>query len=263
VKSITRPVPGNHDYLDKGGEGCSTKAAGYFEYFGSKAGDPTKGYYSYNIGAWHLVALNSNCSAVDGCGSTSPQGKWLAADLAAHRTSCTLAYWHSPLFSSGTLESLSTRPLWRILYKYGADVILNGHSHIYERFAPQTPDGEADPAYGIRQFTVGTGGANHTSTTQPAANSQVRNTNTYGVLKLTLHPTSYDWQFVPEAGKTFTDSGTRNCHKPPPTTSSVSGDTLESTDTPTLEESPIAVFPTNVFTPITPEMETPTVTPTP
>lgn len=219
LKSITYPVPGNHEYTDMGGEGCSTKAAGYFKYFGAAAGSPTKGYYSYDIGTWHLVALNSNCSAVGGCGSTSPQGKWLAADLAAHSTSCTLAYWHSPLFNSGEFDSPGTRPFWKILYKYGADVILNGHSHIYERFAPQTPDGDMDPPYGIREFIVGTGGESHTSTTVIAANSQVRNTNTYGVLKLTLHPTSYDWQFVPEAGKTFSDSGTRNCHNPPPSLS--------------------------------------------
>jgi hypothetical protein len=224
MKSITHPVPGNHEYLDKGGAGCSTNATGYFKYFGSAAGSSTKGYYSYNIGTWHLVALNSNCSAIGGCGSTSPQGLWLAADLAAHRTSCTLAYWHSPLFSSGTLESLSTRPFWKILYKYGADVILNGHSHIYERFAPQTPDGEPDPVYGIREFIVGTGGEDHTSTTTVAANSQVRNTNTFGVLKLTLHSDSYDWEFVPEAGKTFTDSGTRTCHTPPATVPSVYAD---------------------------------------
>src|SRR5512138_1165565 len=178
VKSITRPVVGNHEYLTGGGTGCSStnNAAGYFKYFGSAAGSATKGYYSYNVGAWHLIALNSSCSEVGGCGATSPQGKWLASDLAAHPTACTLAYWHIPLFSSSTsLKSTSTRPLWQILYKYGADVILNGHAHIYERFAPQTSAGKADSKFGIREFVVGTGGADHTGIASVAANSQIRN----------------------------------------------------------------------------------------
>lgn len=215
VKSITRPVVGNHEYLTAGGTGCTINndgAAGYFQYFGAAAGDPAKGYYSYDIGTWHLVALNSNCGDAGGCGSTSPQGKWLAADLAAHTNYCTLAYWHIPLFSSGGRAAANTRSIWQTLYKYDVDVVLNGHDHIYERFAPQTPDGVLDLARGIRQFTVGSGGSNHTSITTIAANSELRNTTTYGVLKLTLHPTSYDWKFVPEAGKTFTDAGTANCH---------------------------------------------------
>ncbi len=215
VKSITHPVVGNHEYLTSGGTGCTSAnagAAGHFKYFGSAAGSPSQGYYSYNVGAWHLIALNSNCSQVGGCSATSSQGKWLAADLAAHSNYCTLAYWHHPLFSSGGRASSSTRPLWQILYNYNADVVLTGHDHIYERFAPQTASGTLDTARGIREFVVGTGGANHTSITVIAANSEVRNPNTYGVLKLTLHPTSYDWQFVPEAGKTFTDSGTGKCH---------------------------------------------------
>lgn len=222
VKSITRPAVGNHEYLTAGGTDCTIAnegAAGYFRYFGTAAGNPSQGYYSYDIGEWHLVALNSNCSSAGGCGSTSPQGQWLAADLAAHPNYCTLAYWHIPLFSSGGRAASNTRSLWQTLYKYDVDVVLSGHDHIYERFAPQTADGILDMARGIRSFIVGTGGSNHTSIATIAPNSEVSNTNTYGVLKLTLHPTSYDWKFVPEAGKTFTDSGTANCHgNAPPST---------------------------------------------
>ncbi len=215
VKSISRPVVGNHEYLTSNGTDCTNDnegAAGYFRYFGSAAGNPSQGYYSYDIGTWHLIALNSSCSKAGGCSSTSPQGKWLAADLAAHSNYCTLAYWHIPLFSSGGRALENTKPIWQTLYEYDVDVVLTGHDHIYERFAPQTADGTLDAARGIREFVVGTGGSNHSSITTIAANSEVRNTDTFGVLKLTLRPTSYDWEFVPEAGKTFTDSGTANCH---------------------------------------------------
>jgi acid phosphatase type 7 len=215
VKSITHPAVGNHEYLTSGGTGCdptNTGAAGYFKYFGASAGDPTKGYYSLNIGAWHVVALNSNCSSAGGCGSTSPQYKWLQADLAAHRTTCTLAYWHIPLYSSGGRSASNMQKLWQVLYDNNADLVLEGHDHIYERFAPQNATALLDKARGLRSFIVGTGGANHTSVTSVAANSEVRNASTYGILKLTLHASSYDWQFVHEAGKTFTDSGTTSCH---------------------------------------------------
>jgi acid phosphatase type 7 len=215
VKDISRPVVGNHEYLTSGGTDCTPAnegAAGYFNYFGAAAGAQGKGYYSYDIGDWHLIALNSNCTAAGGCGPTSPQGKWLAADLAANPQWCTLAYWHIPLFSSGGRAELNSRELWQILYDHDVDLILNGHDHIYERFAPQTPDGIADPLRGIRQFVVGTGGGNHTSLATIAANSEVRNTDTFGVLKLTLRLTGYDWRFVPEAGKTFSDAGTQECH---------------------------------------------------
>jgi Glycosyl hydrolase family 99/Calcineurin-like phosphoesterase len=205
LKSISKPVPGNHEYGTSG-------AAGYFSYFGALAGDPTKGYYSYDLGSWHVVALNSNCSPVGGCGASSDQVKWLKADLAAHPAKCTMAYWHHPRFSSGEHGNHSwASPMWDALYDAGAEVVLSGHDHHYERFAPQTSSGVAD-ASGIRQFVVGTGGKNHYGITTLQPNSQVHDTDTYGVLKVTLHDNSYDWQFVPERGKTFTDSGTAPCH---------------------------------------------------
>ena len=212
---ITHPSVGNHEYLTSGGTGCNSGNAGangYFSYYGAAAGQRGQGYYSYDVGTWHVIALNSNCGDAGGCSTSSPQGQWLAADLAAHRTACTLAYWHIPLFSSGGRASSNSRPLWQQLYNADADLILSAHDHIYERFAPLTPTGAVDNVRGIREFIVGTGGANHTSLASTAAHSEVRNASTYGVLKLTLHPTSYDWQFVPEAGQTFTDSGTTNCH---------------------------------------------------
>ncbi len=224
VKSITHPVVGNHEYLTHGGSspstGCDASnagAAGYFQYYGSAAGTVGQGYYSFDVGAWHLIALNSNCSDAGGCGTSSAQYKWLQADLAAHTNFCTLAYWHIPLYSSGGRASANTQQFWNLLYTNNADLMLNGHDHIYERFAAQNPSAVADPARGIREFIVGTGGSDHTTITTVAANSEVRNTNTFGVLKLTLHATSYDWQFVPEAGKTFTDSGTQACHGSGPT----------------------------------------------
>jgi fibronectin type 3 domain-containing protein len=205
VFALTRPVPGNHEYLTQG-------AAGYYGYFGSRAGDPTKGYYSFDVGAWHIIALNSECANVGGCGRNSPQEVWLHNDLATHSNLCTLAYWHKPRFTSGLHGNDDTfATFWFDLYTAGADVVLAGHDHDYERFAPQ--DDAANPTpNGIREFIVGTGGQEHEPFIAPAANSQVFNNDTFGVMKLTLHPTSYDWQFVPEAGGTFTDSGTSACH---------------------------------------------------
>ncbi len=259
VKPITHPAVGNHEYLTSGGTGCTTAntgAAGYFQYFGAAAGNPSQGYYSYDIGTWHLIALNSNCSSAGGCGATSPQGKWLEADLSAHSNFCVLAYWHIPLFSSGGRASTNSKPFWTALYNHNADLILVGHDHIYERFAPQTPSGIADPVRGIRQFTVGTGGADHTSITTVAANSELINTNTFGVLKLTLHPDSYDWQFVPEAGKTFTDSGTTACHGSTPSPTSTATPTSTPTQTPTPVSSQAAT-PTATDTPASTSTATP------
>lgn len=255
VKSITRPAVGNHEYLTSGGTDCTSAnagAAGYFKYFGAAAGDPSQGYYSYNIGAWHLIALNSNCSSAGGCGSSSPQGLWLKADLQANPTLCTLAYWHIPVFSSGGRASSNARALWQILYDHGVELVLNGHDHIYERFAPQTSTGTLDNARGIRQFTVGTGGSNHTSLASIAGNSLVRNADTFGILKLTLHSSSYDWQFVPEPGKTFTDSGAAQCFGPgqpgiTATPSPTSAPLASATNTPT-SGGQGDTFPTQTFT---------------
>ena len=202
-RARTRPSPGNRDYQ-------TTDATGYFNYFGSAAGEIGKGYYSYDVGDWHIIALNSECSDIGGCDISSPQGQWLQADLAANPSTCTLAYWHKPRFSS--VNNLSAvQPFWELLYAAEADVVLNGHAHVYERFAPQDPTGIADPGRGIREFIVGTGGAGLGSFRIPVPNSEVREISTYGVLKLSLHPTSYDWEFIPIAGQTFTDSGTADC----------------------------------------------------
>ena len=203
-KDRTRPSPGNHEYKTAG-------AAGYFGYFGAAAGQSGQGYYSYDLGAWHIVVLNSNCAAVGGCAAGSAQERWLRADLAAHPRDCTLAYWHHPLFSSGQHgNQTAVRPFWQALYEAGADVVLGGHDHSYERFDPQNPSGAAD-ARGIREFVVGTGGASHYGFSTIRPNSVVRNSDTFGVLKLTLHATGYDWEFVPAAGQTFTDRGSGAC----------------------------------------------------
>jgi acid phosphatase type 7 len=206
LKAITHPAVGNHEYQTPG-------AAGHFSYFGRAAGDPKKGYYSYTLGSWHLVALNSNCSFVGGCNTGSAQELWLRADLAANKTKCVLAYWHHPRYSSGTHgNTTEMTDLWQTLYNANAELVLSGHDHIYERFAPQNARGNKDTARGLRQFVVGTGGKGYRSFGTVVANSEVRNNTTYGVLKLTLNATSYNWKFVPEAGKTFTDSGTTACH---------------------------------------------------
>jgi hypothetical protein len=207
AKSRTRPAPGNHEFHSAG-------ATPYFDYFGAAAGNPKTGYYSYELGTWHVIVLNSECVDVGGCEAGSPQEKWLRADLTAHPVACTLAYWHKPLFSSGGAHGndLTVKPLWDALYEANSDVVVGGHDHDYERFAPQTPGGAADPKRGIREFVVGTGGKNHRPFTAPKPNSEVRDATAFGVLKLTLKRNAYDWQFIPEPGKTFTDSGSGTCH---------------------------------------------------
>jgi len=205
-KARTKPAVGNHEYQAAG-------AAGYFAYFGASAGEPDKGYYSYDLGAWHVVVINSNCAQVGGCQAGSRQERWLRQDLAAHRTKCTLAYWHHPLFSSGKHGNAAMMiDVWRALYEYDADLVLNGHDHDYERFQSQTPDGAADAERGVREFVVGTGGKSLYGFGQVRPNSEKRNADTWGVLKLVLHPASYEWEFLPQAGRPFTDSGTGACH---------------------------------------------------
>jgi Calcineurin-like phosphoesterase len=205
VKAITRAVIGNHEY-------GTPRAKGYFRYFGRAAGPPGRGYYSFNLAAWHVVVLNGNCSLAP-CRAESRQERWLRADLLAHTNRCTLALWHQPLFSSGLSGgSRPVRPFWDALYEAGADLVLNGHDHDYERFAPQRPSGLADGARGIREFVVGTGGASFGPWAAIRPNSEFRDNRTFGVLKLTLFPSSYEWQFVPVAGSTFTDAGSGSCH---------------------------------------------------
>jgi hypothetical protein len=199
-KARTRPAPGNHDY-------GTPKATGYFDYFGENAGPDRRGYYSYNLGAWHIISLNSYVPA-DG---RSDQVKWLREDLAANPAACTLAYWHIPLFSSGAHgNDRRMVDVWKVLYEARADVILSGHDHDYERFAPQDWRGRSEPERGVRAFVVGTGGGGVYRFKRVQANSEVRNDGAYGVLKLTLAATSYDWEFVPAVG-TFKDSGSAQC----------------------------------------------------
>jgi hypothetical protein len=231
IKDRTYPAVGNHEYQTEG-------ARGYFDYFGARAGDPTKGYYSYTLGEWHMVALNSMCEKVGGCGATSPMVRWLKDDLAANLKTCTLAYFHHPLFSSGSSHGGNSKmkPSWEVLYAANADVVLNGHVHNYERFAPQTPSGVADPEQGIREFVVGTGGKSLNAFDSTVANSEVRDASTFGVLKLTLHPSSYEWQFVTAPNATIADTGSTSCDPggtmPPPdgTEPPMVIDTFPSTD---------------------------------
>jgi 3',5'-cyclic AMP phosphodiesterase CpdA len=203
-KDRTRPSPGNHDYLTNNGQA-------YFEFFGDAAGPKGRGYYSYDLGAWHIISLNST---VDASGR-SEQMKWLKEDLAAHHTACMLAYWHIPVFSSGPhgqdlREAAHMLDVWHALYDNGVDVVVNGHDHDYERFAPQDPDGKPTPK-GIREFIVGTGGGGLYEFKRPKPNSEIRNNRSYGVIKFTLRASDYSWDYVPGAGEQFHDSGTAAC----------------------------------------------------
>jgi hypothetical protein len=208
LDSIAHPVVGNHEY--------GRPAAGpYFQYFGASAGTPGQGWYSYDLGSWHVIALNANCTRIEGgCGAGSPEELWLRADLAAHPVGCTLAYWHQPLFSSGQeLPTPEVSPFWDDLSAAGAEIVLNGHEHLYERFAPQTSAAQRDDAHGIREFVVGTGGENHmTFHATPAANSEVRDNTSFGFLELTLSNGAYAWRFQPDPPGGFSDSGTGTCH---------------------------------------------------
>ena len=200
-----RPVPGNHDYM-------TDQGAPYYAYFGKAAGTPGLGYYSYNLGSWHIVALNSNCDVI-GCGKNSYQVQWLREDLQKNQTLCTLLYWHHPRFGSGIEGSVGlVSSFWRTAYEFGAEVVVNGNDHDYERFAPQDADGNLDLIRGIREFVVGTGGAELRGWGTIKPNSEVRNNQTHGVILFELYPDHYTWNFLPSEGGTFTDQGTGNCH---------------------------------------------------
>jgi hypothetical protein len=221
-KDISHPVVGNHEY----GRICGRDdASAYFDYFGAAAGTADKGWYSYDLGSWHFIALNSECSygsgkeKVGGCNIGSEQEQWLRSDLADHKNFCTLAYWHEPRFSSGEHgNAQQMADIWNELVAAHVDIVLSGHNHDYERFDPlgtaaadaaqPTPDRN-----GIREFVVGTGGKNHYGFPEPMMRGEVvRNGDAFGVLLLTLHDRSYDWRFVPVQGATFTDSGSGACH---------------------------------------------------
>ena len=207
-KNRTRPAAGNHDWE-------TPNAQAYRDYFGTAAvnaqGDT---WYSYDLGTWHIIVLDANCSNVGGCGADSRQGKWLAADLVAHPATCTLAIWHQPRFSSGNRHGndKEVAPFWDALYKVGAEIVINGHDHDYERFAPQDPDQRADPARGIREFVVGTGGAGLRGFDNPQPNSELRVSVVHGVLELTLHPKGYDWRWIPVKANVTGDRGSGTCH---------------------------------------------------
>lgn len=201
----THPTIGNHEWEAPG-------AGGYFTYFGGRAGPGDRGYYSYDLGGWHVISLDSDCDQVGGCGKGSREEKWLRADLALHPADCTLAMWHHPRYTSGKFESdPSFKVFWADLLDAHAEVVLSGHEHNYERFSPQDAKAHADAA-GIVQFVVGTGGESHRPFGVVAPHSQVRNATSFGVLRLTLKSRAYAWKFIPVAGSHFTDSGHARCH---------------------------------------------------
>lgn len=202
-KDRTYPAPGNHDYR-------TPDAAGYFAYFGDRAGDPAKGYYSFNLGQWHILMLNSNCELESG----SPQLAWLASDLRQHTQPCVLAIWHHPRFSSGKHGiDARTQALWEALYQHGVSVLVTAHDHDYERFPPMNAAGERDDRRGLRSFVAGTGGAKLYEMKQRHPLSQVWQGESWGVLKLTMRPRGYGWDFLPVAGSRFQDAGSAQCVK--------------------------------------------------
>jgi hypothetical protein len=203
-RSRSRPVPGNHEYDTPG-------AVGYFDYFGAAVGRRDEGWYSFDVGAWHLVALNSNCEDVGGCGPDSAQARWLRADLAAHPARCTLAYWHHPRFTSGSIHADDVRveALWDVLDDADAELVLAGHAHQYERFAPQTATGAPTPS-GLVELVVGTGGRSRHSFAAPRTNSLVRRDTTFGILELTLGEDRYTWRYRAVDGA-FVDAGSALC----------------------------------------------------
>jgi len=202
-KNRTYPAPGNHEYY-------TPAAVGYYTYFGSIAGPARRGYYSIDLGKWHIVSLNSNLTST---AQLQLQLDWLKTDLAEHPVHCTLAYWHHPLYSSGGHGNNDRMAdLWQVLQDGGVDIVLSGHDHDYERFAPQDAHSKRDDAHGIRQFVVGTGGAHLTPFLFQRPNSEVRDNSTAGVLRLTLKEAGYEWEFIPVTGGSFTDRGAALCH---------------------------------------------------
>ena len=206
-RARTRPSPGNHEYHTSG-------ASGYYGYFGDLAGPSGRGYYAYDLGAWRIYSLNSNCGdAPGGCDAGGAQVAWLRADLAQNPRTCVAAYWHHPLFSSGDHGNHpDMADIWQALYDAGAEVVIEGHDHHYERFAPMDASGALDAAKGIRSFVVGTGGRGLYDLDDIKPNSEVRNNTTHGVISFTLRGGDYDWKFVPAASGSFTDSGSASCH---------------------------------------------------
>lgn len=202
-KDRIRPAPGNHDYM-------TDEAAPYYEYFGAAAGRAGIGYYSYELGDWHIVVLNSNCNDI-ACTPDSQQVKWLREDLQQSNKICTLAYWHHPRWSSGIAGGGSSATFWKTVAEMGVDVVVNGHDHDYERFAPMDAAGNPDPN-GVREFVVGTGGAELRKWGTVKPNSEVRIDGTHGVIQFKLYPGHYDWEFFPVSDAALTDSGSGVCH---------------------------------------------------
>jgi acid phosphatase type 7 len=204
-----RPAAGNHDH-------ATEDAAGLEAFFGVRAGPAGLYRYSYDLGSWHIVVLDSDCWRVGGCDLDDEQALWMRADLRAHRRKCTLAYWHRPPFSSGRYgdaeDTARVRPMWQVAAEEGVDVVLTGHEHSYERFAPMDATGAIAPDTGTRLFIVGTGGGNLRRYRRPRLPAtEVRNDDTHGVLRLALRPDGYDWRFLPVRGARFTDRGSADC----------------------------------------------------
>jgi calcineurin-like phosphoesterase family protein len=204
-KAKIHPAPGNHEYQTSGGSDCAPNAAGYFRYFGAAAGN-AQGDYAWNIGAWHMIALNGECTNVGGCDAGSPQGQFLQAHLGTSK--CTIAYWHEPYYNGGGIASTKYDYFWQTLRAAHADIVLNGHIHTYARFAPQDASGNADPG-GVREFIVGTGGEDHGSI-NGTTNVQANAGGDFGILELTLHSASYSWKMVSTTGAVL-DSGSAGC----------------------------------------------------
>ena len=205
LKSRTYPVPGNHEYKTKG-------AVPYFAYWGSRAGEAGKGYYSFDLGEWHIIALNSKIEPTHHEGGVTPQHEWLIQDLAATKAQCILSYWHHPVFSSGQNSGSSRmKSILETLYARGVSVILTGHAHDYERFAPQNPEGVKDLYRGFRQFVVGTGGAPLRPLKKRIDNSEAFRADSFGVLRLDLDSQNYSWQFLPIEGGEPYDVGSGSC----------------------------------------------------